>query len=190
MTDLQHRKDSSDNRVVEAAPHPKGGEVNPQEYYMTDPFSHNENFFLANPGETHSVWYTAEFGNDTRVTCHALENWHQVRRFVDESIKNGTEVSRTPQQLVVDLREKANKLEKWLEENPLPAQAAFQGMPYAGMKVWVKHPGKPGTLVHVKVIELYVTDGDVCIVTEGWKYFRPDHWFWTEEEATASLSKV
>jgi hypothetical protein len=55
------------------------------------------------------------------------------------------------------------------------------------MQVWVEHPGRPNSLVHVKITEISVIDGDICIVTEGWKYFRPGHWFWTKEAAEVSL---
>jgi len=189
MTNLLHRK-NPDTRVVQAAPHPAGDVVNPEEYYMVDPPDHSASAFLVYPGNTHVVFYTAEFGNNARVDSHPLENWQQVERFLTESSRTGTPVANTPQQLIDDLRKKADLLEKWLEQNPQPVAADFQGMPYAGMKVWVEHPGQPGTLVHVKVTETCVMDGDMCVITEGWKYFRPGTWFWAQGDAEASLQKV
>lgn len=186
---LLHRQNHS-HRVVRAAPHPAGGELNPKEYYMTDPPNVADSRFIVNPGKTHEVFYAASFEKDARVECHALESWGQIERFVTESFRSGTDIAGTPEGLVAKLREKADKLEQWLEKNPQPAEAEFQGMPYAGMKVWVEHPGKPGTLVNVAVTEIFVSDGQVCVATEGWKYFRPGCWFWTEEEAKASLQKT
>ena len=186
---LQYRADS-DSRVMHAAKHPKEGVVNPDEYYMVDPPRSSDCHFLANPGNTHVVFYTATFTGDTQVNCHALENWQQVDRFFSDSIRSEITPVMTPEEIVADLRAKADKLEKWLGENPQPPAASFQGMPYAGMKIWVEHPGKPGTLVHVKVTEICVMNGDVSVLTEGWKYFRPGCWFWTKEAAEASLQKT
>ncbi len=188
MTKLQHQHDSN-NRVVKAAPHPKDTVIDSKEYYMVDPPSSSESMFLAYPGRTHAVWYTASFGNDVRVDCHVLENWHQVDRFITESLDAGHCIANTPQQIVADLRKKADDLERWLEKNPQPPADYFQGMPYRGMEVWVEHPGKPGTLVCIKVTGTYVSGGEVCIATEGWKYFRPGHWFWTKEAGEKSLKK-
>lgn len=185
MTKQQHQK-GFDGRVVKAAPHPQGNEIDPKEYYMVDPPS-AACMFLPDPGSTHSVWYTASFGHDVRITCHALENWRQVDRFITQCIDKGLNVARTPQQIVADLRKQADDLEQWLEKNPQPKAKDFQGMPYAGMRVWVEHPGEPGTLVNITVTETYVTSGEVCIATEGWKYFRPGQWFWTKEAAEQSL---
>lgn len=186
---LQHRK-NAESRVVEAAPHPKERGVNPNEYYMVDPPSGSDCLFLPQRGDTHAVFYTASFGSEARVDCHALENWQAVCRFVTETINAGVMLASKPEQLVAELRAKADKLEQWLEKNPQPAASEFQGMPYAGMKIWVEHPGEPGTLVEVKVVDTYVSVGEVCVATEGFKYFRPGNWFWTREEAEASLQKV
>jgi len=186
---LLHRK-NTESRVVAAAPHPKEKGINPDEYYMVDPPSGSDCMFFPYPGKTHAVFYTASFGNEAQINCHALENWQAVNRFVIESINSGMLLANKPEQLVAQLRAKADKLEQWLEKNPQPAESEFQGMPYAGMKIWVEHPGEPGTLVQVEVIDTYVSVGEVCVATEGFKYFRPGKWFWTKEAAKASLRKV
>ncbi len=189
MTDAKHRTDT-DGRVIEAALHPEGSDINPNEYYMVDPPSGSDTLFLAHRGQTHVVYYTASFEGDTRIDCHALESWQQVDRFLTDSFRSGSMVASSPKQLIADLRKKADKLEQWLEKNPQPAKTEFQGMPYAGMKVWVEHPGKPGIIVHIKVVGAYVSGKEVCVATEGWKYFRPGQWFWTKEAAEASFQKV
>lgn len=186
---LQHRK-NAESRVIKAAPHPKEKGVNPNEYYMVDPPIGSDCLFLPYPGKTHAVFYTASFSNEPRVDCCALENWQAVNRFVTESIRSGALLANKPEQLVAELRAKADKLEKWLEKNPQPAASEFQGMPYAGMKVWVEHPGEPDTLMPVKVVDTYVSAGKVCVATEGFKYFPPGKWFWTKEAAEAKLQNV
>ncbi|MCA9368047.1 hypothetical protein KC887_07370 [Candidatus Kaiserbacteria bacterium] len=186
---LQHQKDT-ESRVVKAAPHPKQKGVNPDEYYMTDPPRGSDCMFLPYPGMTHAVFYTATFGGGPTVQCHALENWQAVNRFVTESWRSGVLLANRPEEIVADLRRKADQLEQWLNNNPQPVPAEFQGMPYAGMSVWVEHPGKPGVMVDVRVTETYVSCGEVCVATEGFKYFRPGQWFWSEEEARENLQKA
>lgn len=186
---LQHQKDA-DFRVTKAAPHPRENGVNPKEYYMTDPPPNRDIGFYPHPGKTHVVFYTTALHDKPTVTCHALENWQAVSHFMSDPYYQGMCIANKPEQLVAELREKADQLERWLQENPQPAEEEFQGMPYAGMYVWVEHPGKPGEILEVRVSGTWVSDGEVCVTTEGFKYFRPGDWFWNKAAAQAQVQKA
>ncbi len=162
-------------KVVRAAPHPKGGPIDPAEYYMVDQQNYDGIGLLAQSGETHRVVYWLDTGGfEPRICYEAFENLNAVARVLSDHRKQFAAFS---------AEDVISQIEKTLEkvrELGLPSPDRFQGMPYLGDLVWVVAPDR--SLVQVKVTEIAEMEGQMSIIF-GFHYKPNGEWFWTKEDA-------
>lgn len=171
--ELKHVKDH-EHRVIRPAPHPKGGEINPKEYYMVD--SPNGQW-ISQPGRTHLVLYWLDkSGFEPVIRSSACETMAAAERMLAQHCSEF--VSFSPEEVIKSLEKTIEKVRGQV----LPGPDQFQGMPYCGETVWVIHPTKG--VVSVTVTEVADIDGKLSVVF-GLHYKPNGEWFWSEAEAEA-----